>query len=134
MGTPVTRREDIPDALRETQQRLWRQPMEPVLTVWENGIYSGFDLHLPDQLIGSSLNATLVLEDGEKKNQVWRIDESMSPIKDRGTDKIYYRPSVSAGQIASGVSPPAARFTGSNYRYAGYFSTNASPSSAVING
>ncbi len=75
LGAPVEVMKDVPSALREKQQQYWQQSAEPVLVVWENEILT-VNLRLPASLMESSLNASLIMENGVAKNFVWRVDGS----------------------------------------------------------
>lgn len=70
LGAPLQTFQDVPAALRERRQALWRRGAEPVVVVWEGS--GGLDLRLPDHLAGKSIACRLVLEGGETRT--WVVD------------------------------------------------------------
>jgi 4-alpha-glucanotransferase len=75
LGAPIKSIDDIPGAIREDRQRHWKQSLEPVLVVWEDGILI-VNLHLPEKLIGIPLTSSLTLENGDTRSLTWLADES----------------------------------------------------------
>ncbi len=75
MGASIASVEDVPSAIREKRQEHWRQTLEPVIVIWDNETLT-VNLHLPSALVESSIKASLVMENGEQKDLVWRGDWS----------------------------------------------------------
>src|SRR3972149_5849443 len=61
LGAPLATLEDVPAAIREHQQALWRQPIEPVAVAWDGGALT-IELRLPARLAEATLPGRLKLE------------------------------------------------------------------------
>jgi 4-alpha-glucanotransferase len=75
LGAPVLKIEDVPPAFRAKRQAVWRQPLEPVIVVWENSTLA-VNLRLRRNLIGRTLEARLITENGREHNFTWQTGES----------------------------------------------------------
>ena len=71
LGTPIERVDDIPNARRERRQLYWRQPLEPVIVLWD-GASAETDLKLLSDKASGTLQCHLSLETGEVQH--WTID------------------------------------------------------------
>lgn len=63
LGAPVETFEDIPSALNDRRQAIWRRYLEPVVVAWEGGPAAA-DLHLPLDRAASSVACQVNLENG----------------------------------------------------------------------
>jgi 4-alpha-glucanotransferase len=75
IGAPVKSIDDVPAAIRETQQNHWRQPVEPVIVVWEKETPT-INLRLPATLLDSSISGYLRMEDGTENHLIWKPEDS----------------------------------------------------------
>jgi 4-alpha-glucanotransferase len=64
MGAPLATIQDVPSALRQYRQALWRQWLEPVAVVWDNRPVS-IKARLPAILTDKSIECHLQMESGE---------------------------------------------------------------------
>src|SRR5437016_2950529 len=64
LGAPLERRQDLPDALRQRQQFLWRRAINPVVIAWDGGPLR-LKLRLPSPLAEAAPRYRVALEDGE---------------------------------------------------------------------
>jgi len=71
LRAPVETLHDIPSALRERQQMLWRRVLEPVVIAWGSGPLQ-MEVRLPSSLADTSLAGYLRLETGEQLSLEWR--------------------------------------------------------------
>ncbi|MFQ5846254.1 MAG: 4-alpha-glucanotransferase [Candidatus Methylomirabilales bacterium] len=71
LGAPVDSTRDVPAALRERRQALWRQGVEPVVVAWDGGP-TAFELRLPVGHSSGSVACHLTPESGEI--QTWTVD------------------------------------------------------------
>lgn len=74
LGAPIDRLADVPDALRERSQSLWRRPVEPVASAW-NGTAAAIDIRLPGTQATASPACTLQLEGGEERRWSVRLKD-----------------------------------------------------------
>ena len=65
LGAPVDSLADIPGALRERHQALWRRGIEPVTVAWQDRPLK-IKLRLPRRLAQSPVTGEIILEDGER--------------------------------------------------------------------
>lgn len=63
LGAPVSTEADVPSALRERRQALWREPTEPVVVAWQ-GRPASLELRLPARLADRAVDCALRLESG----------------------------------------------------------------------
>ena len=63
LGAPLHRLDDAPDARRERRQELWRQVIEPVVTVWETQPAT-LKVRVPARLDNAPASFRLILESG----------------------------------------------------------------------
>ena len=64
LGAPLERRQDLPDALRQRRQFLWRRAIDPVVIAWD-GEPLRLKLRLPSPLAEAAPRYRVALEDGE---------------------------------------------------------------------
>ncbi len=72
LGAPLETFRDVPAALRQRQQDLWRRPAEPVVVVWD-GAPGELELRVPVNRKGSRLAWRLELEDGATRHGSQRL-------------------------------------------------------------
>lgn len=72
LGAPVESPGDVPGALRERRQELWRRCSEPVAVVWD-GQPGRLELRLPAELAEGTAECRLELEDGETRRWPCRL-------------------------------------------------------------
>ncbi len=63
LGAPIERLEDAPEAARVVMQERWRQPLEPVVVIWE-GNHPEIRIRLPLNQAGQAIRCRIELEDG----------------------------------------------------------------------
>ena len=80
LGAPVERMDDVPDALRQRRDFLWRRVIDPVLVAWD-GIPLKFKLRLPVQLADAGPNYKVVLESGELREGRCHDVPGMKPVE-----------------------------------------------------
>ena len=90
LGAPIASLRDVPAALRELQQALWRQTMEPVIVTWATPQYPPLargghrlftvKVRLPSHTSDASLVGHLTLETGEQRS--WRWNGADLPVLD----------------------------------------------------
>src|SRR3970282_1167512 len=80
LGAPVERMDDVPDALRQRRDFLWRRVIDPVLVAW-GGIPLKFKLRLPVQLADAGPNYKVVLESGELREGRCHDVPGMKPVE-----------------------------------------------------
>jgi 4-alpha-glucanotransferase len=89
LGAPLTGLADVSSAIQEKRCQQWLEPLEPVIVVRENEILT-VNVKLPSSALNSTLKAALTLENGQKQEFLWRIEES-SVIHSQSIDgKRYY--------------------------------------------
>ncbi len=71
LGASVTTLDDVPSALRERQQSLWQQPLEPVATARGDEPLA-MEVRLPASMADAPLVGHLVLETGEQRDWKWQ--------------------------------------------------------------
>ena len=76
LGAPVETFEDIPSALNDRRQAIWRRYLEPVIVAWEGGPATA-DLHLPLDRAASSVACQVNLENGDVHS--WSCDLAELP-------------------------------------------------------
>ncbi len=76
LGAPVETPRDIPAAVRERRQALWRRGVEPVIVAWD-GRPAEVKLSLPAEQAAGSLACALSLEQGEERR--WHLELSALP-------------------------------------------------------
>jgi 4-alpha-glucanotransferase len=74
LGAPVTSMDDVPSALRERKQFLYRRILEPVTVVWD-GEPPVIRVCLPSKDAGAPANGRLELESGENRTWKWVAGE-----------------------------------------------------------
>jgi 4-alpha-glucanotransferase len=74
LGAPVTAPDDVPAALRERRQSLYRRVMEPVTVAWE-GTPSEIKVCLPAGTADAASTGRLELESGESHDWEWGARE-----------------------------------------------------------
>ncbi len=75
LGAPIGGMADIPFAIKEKRRLHWLEPLEPVIVVPENTTLT-FNLKLPAASLNSPVQGSLTLENGEKQELLWRLQES----------------------------------------------------------
>lgn len=75
LGAPLTGMADISSAIKEKRREQWLKPLEPVIAVTENEILT-VNLKLPAPALNSTVKAVLNLENGQRQDFLWRIEES----------------------------------------------------------
>ncbi len=131
LGASVERMSDLAGALRERQQLLFQQVIDPVLVVW-NGGPAPLKLRVPLQLAEAPVYGTVVLENGETVESTWRDDPGLKPIEHmiEGTGYVtrrvkmasalplgYHRLQVQVGDLATEhylFAPPSRAFGADN--------------------
>lgn len=73
LGAPVENTGDVPGALRERRQKLWRRCCEPVAVAWE-GRPAHVELRVPANQAETPVDCRLELEDGETRQWTRRPD------------------------------------------------------------
>lgn len=63
LGAPVEHLDDVPEALRQRRESLWRRAAEPVIIAWDNAPLV-VKLRLPAELAEAAVHYSLELEDG----------------------------------------------------------------------
>lgn len=71
LGTSLNRPSDARAAIREREQALWRQVLEPVSVVWGDD-NANLGLRLPAGSADATISGTLRLEDGQEVSLNWR--------------------------------------------------------------
>ena len=71
VGASVETEADIPAALRERRQALWRKMTPPVAVAWDGGPWT-IELCLPQRLADGNIQTTLKLEEGHERHVTWR--------------------------------------------------------------
>jgi len=77
LGAPVQTAGDVPGALRERRQKLWRRCLEPVTVFWEGGA-NHLGVRLPAATAGDMAQCRLELENGE--TQSWSFSLAALPV------------------------------------------------------
>ena len=72
LGAPIASQKDVPGALREHQQQVWRRGADPAVVAWNGGSVR-MTVRLPVQ---RAYRCTLALENGEE--QAWQIKPERS--------------------------------------------------------
>ncbi len=80
LGAQVERREDVPTALRERRQAMWRRPLEPVLVAWDGQAAEAL-LRLPARDASAALACRLDFESGETRS--WPARAADLPVAER---------------------------------------------------
>jgi 4-alpha-glucanotransferase len=75
LGAPLSGLSDVPAAIKEKRQQQWLEPLEPVMVVPDNEMLT-VNLKLPSSSLNTPVKATLTLENGQKQDLFWRIEES----------------------------------------------------------
>lgn len=68
LGAPLKNLEDVPSALREKHQSVWRQMLEPVIVAWDGAPL--IDVRLPTAS-GIPIKGEIDLENGERRSYSW---------------------------------------------------------------
>jgi len=71
LEAPVASLRDVPAALRESEQELWQQPLEPVAVAWQGDLLQ-LPVRLPADRADASLSGYLILDTGETRTLNWR--------------------------------------------------------------
>lgn len=64
LGAPLESFQDVPAAIRQRREALWKRYVEPVVVAWEGGP-TGFEVRVPSEQVNGSLTCHLLLESGE---------------------------------------------------------------------
>ncbi len=75
LGAPISKLADVPSAIKEKRRRQWMEPLDPVITVPCNEMLT-VSLKIPSSALNSPVKANLTLENGQKQELVWRVEES----------------------------------------------------------
>ena len=75
LGSAIQRPQDIAAAVAQKKLQNWQQVLEPVSVVWENFTLA-VDVHLPLKFLDAPVPIILTLENGVRKNFIWRIESS----------------------------------------------------------
>lgn len=73
LGAPLESVKDVPGALRERRQSLWKRGTEPVVVAWE-GRPAELEFRVPQDRATGSVACHLMLETGEVRNWVCEVD------------------------------------------------------------
>lgn len=71
LGGPVETLRDVPGAIRERRQALWRRGVEPIVVAWD-GRPAEVRLSLPEESASGSVSCEVVLEEGGAEK--WNVD------------------------------------------------------------
>ena len=88
LGAAVNRFEDLPDALRERRQFLWRQIIDPVVIAWEDGPLR-LTFRLPRRLAEWPVRYRVALENGERLEGQCRNDPRVKAVE-RSVEGTHY--------------------------------------------
>ncbi len=75
LGAPLFGITDVPNAIKEKRGQQWLEPLEPVIVVSENEMLT-VNLKLPASGLNAPVKANLTLENGQRQEFLWRIEES----------------------------------------------------------
>ncbi len=75
LGAPISGLADVPAAIKEKRHRQWLEPLDPVITVSHDEMLT-VSLRLPFSSLNKPVKANLTLENGQKQELLWRIEES----------------------------------------------------------
>ncbi|MBI2850067.1 MAG: 4-alpha-glucanotransferase [Chloroflexi bacterium] len=70
LEAPIKTLRDVPSALREKSQAIWRRPLEPVIIAWDKRP-ARVEIRLPASAAGAALDYHLKLENGEERRGRW---------------------------------------------------------------
>jgi 4-alpha-glucanotransferase len=98
LGVPVVTLRDVPSALRERQQALWEQTLEPVAVAW-GGEPPPIEVRLPSHTADGPLVGHLTLETGERQSWKWHGADLpvLEAIEKEGTQYVVKRIPLPAG-------------------------------------
>ena len=80
LGAPVDRMSDVAGALRERQQSLFQQIMDPVIVLWHDNP-TRLKLRVPSQWARAEVKCAIAWEDGESADCVLRDDPAVHPFE-----------------------------------------------------
>ena len=97
LGAPVVKMSDVGGALRERQQYLFQQTMDPVVVVWD-GDSAGLKLRVPRRWARAELKGVIALESGETVECALPDDPSAKPFERviEGTSYVTRRVTISS--------------------------------------
>ena len=82
LGAAVHKLEDVPAALRERQQQLWRRVIEPIIVAWDNRPLRA-KFRLPARLAEAALSGEICLEDGARIECQWdELHSEAQPVRE----------------------------------------------------
>lgn len=79
LGAPAASFDDLPDALRQRRQALWRQVIEPVAVVWQGGALT-IPLRLPEELSEAPASFQIALENADAIHGTCADDPRAAPL------------------------------------------------------
>ena len=88
LGAPIESLNDLPSALRQSRQALWRHAIEPVIVGWQGRLLM-LKLRLPERLAETPVRHVIVLESGERVEGEC-LDEPNSPPRAREIEGTRY--------------------------------------------
>lgn len=80
LGAPVEKESDLAGALRERQQFLFQQVLDPVIVLWD-GLPAYLKLRVPRPLAEAEVNCTVLLEGGETVQSAFQDDIRFKPAE-----------------------------------------------------
>src|SRR5207247_11331435 len=80
LSAALERRQDLPDALRQRRQCLWRSAIDPVVIAWDGGPLR-LKLRLPSPLAEAAPRYRVALEDGECLDGRCDDDAEAKPVE-----------------------------------------------------
>jgi 4-alpha-glucanotransferase len=78
LGAPAAKLQDIPQAIKERRQSLWRQCMNPVIVAWD-GKFTRRSIRLPHAASENLFRSSIEMEDGTVLHEVLRADPRDRP-------------------------------------------------------
>ena len=74
LGAPINRPDDASHALREYNQEIYRQPLEPVSVLWDTSAPC-IKVRITDDLENISIQGAVTLENGEERTLSWCLSD-----------------------------------------------------------